>query len=80
MAQFYGGIQGQRGEATRLGSKSSGMNAFVQGWNCGVKVVAYHDDDAGDTFRIYLTSGSNGRQSDTLLGTMSEKGGFDSEF
>lgn len=30
MSHFYAGIQGQRGEATRMGSKDSGIDGYVQ--------------------------------------------------
>jgi hypothetical protein len=38
MAQFRGVIAGQRGEASRLGSKSSGLTVHCNGWNGGVTV------------------------------------------
>lgn len=39
MAEFYGRIQGNRGEATRMGSKDSGFVASCQSW-VGSVVVA----------------------------------------
>lgn len=57
MAQFLAGIQGQRGEATRLGSKASGIRARINGWNAGVSVNAYHEDGV-DVFEIRQTGGS----------------------
>lgn len=33
MAQFYGRLQGARGEATRCGSKASGMRGTVETWS-----------------------------------------------
>lgn len=33
MAAFLGGVVGRRGEATRLGSKRSGIHVRVQDWN-----------------------------------------------
>lgn len=57
MAQFRAVIQGQRGHASRLGSKNSGISASVNGWTAGVDVVAVHV--AGkDVFRVYRTGGS----------------------
>lgn len=36
MAQFYGTVQGQRGEASRLGSKPSGLRVYrTRGSNYG---------------------------------------------
>lgn len=58
MAQFYGSIQGNRGEATRLGSRSSGMVATVNGWDVGARVVIRHIDGE-DVIYVYRTGGSN---------------------
>jgi len=59
MANFRAVIQGQRGQASRLGSKSSGITASVNGWHLGVEVIAYHDKETGrDIFRVYKTEGS----------------------
>lgn len=57
MAQFIARIRGQRGEASRLGSKASGIEAHVNGWNAGVTVRAYHADGV-DVFEIRQTDGS----------------------
>jgi hypothetical protein len=57
MAQFYGGVHGQAGEATRLGSKRSGLNVFANGWNVGAKVSIEHEDGR-DVVRVYRTKGS----------------------
>ena len=63
MAQFRAIIQGQRGQASRLGSKTSGIYAQVNGWNLGVEVTGYHDKDTGkDIFRVYKTEGSGYNQ------------------
>ena len=70
MAQFRGTLQGARGEASRLGTKKNGLRATVNGWNNGIKVVAYHDEEQGDCFRVSLTGGSNGQGPDCELLTM----------
>lgn len=44
MAQFRGTITGNRGEASRLGSKESGMRTETNGWTGGVTVRAAHYD------------------------------------
>jgi hypothetical protein len=59
-AQFLGSIRGQRGEETRLGSKTSGMQVSVNGWNSGIKVAASHQGGK-DRFDVYATGGSNDR-------------------
>ena len=69
MAQFIGTTKGMRGEASRLGSKSSGITTKTNGWDSGVRVVGSHADGK-DVFYIYQTAGSNGRNSEVLLGTI----------
>lgn len=73
MAQFRAIIRGQRGEASRLGSKNSGLHASINGWDGGVRVVASHRD-GHDHFEIYATSGSNGGRSDAPIGCVDEQG------
>lgn len=46
MSALYGSLQGCRGEATRCGSKNSGMRASVQSWNGSL--VSYMDLDEND--------------------------------
>lgn len=38
MAQYRGTIQGSRGEASRLGHKSSGLILHANGWDIGAEV------------------------------------------
>lgn len=56
MAQFYGKIQGQRGEATRLGSKTSGLRTTAASWEGAVRVRLDHIDGAWDEARISLAT------------------------
>lgn len=67
MAQFYANIQGNRGEATRMGTKASGLVSHTRGWDVGVKVRMIHRDGK-DWAEVTLTSGSNGGPT-KLLGT-----------
>jgi len=61
MAHFMAVIQGNRGEASRLGSANSGMQASVNGWHSGVRVYASYNEEKGrDEFQITLSGGSNG--------------------
>jgi hypothetical protein len=60
MANFRALIRGQRGEASRLGSKQSGIVAHVDGWHSGVTVRVSHVDGR-DLFSVYRTSGSTPR-------------------
>lgn len=38
MAEFYGRVQGNRGEATRMGSKHSGIYATAETWGSVLRV------------------------------------------
>jgi hypothetical protein len=60
MARFRGTIQGCRGEASRLGGTETGIETRTNGWNSGVRVVGFVDDNGDDCFDIYITGGSNG--------------------
>lgn len=47
MSHFYGTLQGNRGEATRCGSKDSGIETYTASWKGAVNVRAWHDETAG---------------------------------
>tara|TARA_R100001015_G_C4633828_1_gene199309 strand:- start:3246 stop:3512 length:267 start_codon:yes stop_codon:yes gene_type:complete len=69
MAQYRGTIQGNRGEASRLGTKSSGLTMTSNGWESGIKVRAYFDAESNkDWFIVWSTGGSNARTGNRLLG------------
>ena len=70
MAQFMGYVKGQRGEATRLGSKNSGLVVRANGWESGIKVEATVDIEGRDVFWVEITGGSNKGKSATLLGKL----------
>lgn len=57
MAHFYAGIKGCRGQATRLGSKNSGITAFINGWEVGAD-VSIGCRGGEDIINITLTTGS----------------------
>ena len=64
MAHFYSSIQGQRGEATRLGSASSGITTVAAGWAGAIKVHVHFDETTGlDMYEVRLTpwEGSGGQ-------------------
>ena len=68
MSHFYGDLQGNRGMATRQGTRASGIDAHARGWNIGARVICRHDAETGlDVVTVYATSGSNHRQSDRLI-------------
>ena len=58
MAQFYGTVQGARGQASRVGTKSSGLTVHANGWNIGATVYLTHEDGR-DVVRVYCNGGSN---------------------
>ena len=66
MAQFYAEIQGNRGMASRMGTKSSGMWSHIRGWNIGAKVYCRHENGK-DVIYVYKTCGSTGHRSDELI-------------
>ncbi len=70
MAQFKAEIQGNRGAASRLGHKTTGIKSHTCGWDSGIKVEGRYDEELGDIFLIYQTSGSGGRRRDVLIGKL----------
>jgi hypothetical protein len=47
MSHFYGTLQGTRGEATRCGTKNSGLVAYAASWSGAIRVQLIHDDGTG---------------------------------
>lgn len=61
MSHFYASIQGSRGEATRQGTKNSGIYTHIRGWTTGVEVeILYNSRTSCDEVKVYRTEGSNG--------------------
>jgi hypothetical protein len=73
MAHFYSEIQGNRGEATRMGTECSGIRGHVRGWSSGIKVLGHIDEGGVDVFDVFLTSGSGGSRMDKFIGRFSEE-------
>lgn len=73
MSRFYASIQGSKGQATRQGTKNSGIQGHIRGWNVGARVFCSVNDDGKDEVTLILTSGSNGRKSDKAIGTFREE-------
>lgn len=59
MAHFYGMIQGNRGQASRCGSKKSGLCGVINGWNEGIEVIAIRQTNGEDLFLVGINGGSN---------------------
>lgn len=70
MARFYGSIKGNRGGAvTRLGTTRSGLHAKLNGWEFGIRVALVPDPETGkDMAEVWVTTGSNGRGPERLVG------------
>ena len=58
MSNFYAEIKGNRGPTSRGGSKQSGIWGHIRGWNLGIKVYGYVDENGKDCFTVYKTGGS----------------------
>jgi len=67
MSQFYGSMEGNRGQVIRTGTKNSGLRAHVRGQNVGVKVFIEHTADGKDYIEVWETGGSNNSSAKTLL-------------
>lgn len=75
MAQFYGTVQGCRGEASRLGSKQSGLQVKGNAWDIGAELYLNHDSDNDrDEVTVRLTGGSKGHICSKDLGTFVRSG------
>ena len=45
MSHFYSKIQGGRGEATRCGTKNSGVTGCVASWDGAIRTELWYDRD-----------------------------------
>ena len=70
MAQFKAEIKGNRGSVSRLGHKTTGISSHTCGWDSGIRVEGHHDEDLGDVFMVYQTSGSGFKSKSVLLGKL----------
>lgn len=53
MAHFYGLLQGNRGQASRLGTKASGLSVTAASWSGAIDVDLYERDGV-DYARVTL--------------------------
>ena len=71
MSTFYASIQGNRGEATRGGSYSSGIRASVQSWDGSVVTkLRYREDEL--IVEIGIENGSKSDAYPTWIGTIDQ--------
>ncbi len=75
MAHFIGYLQGNRGGASRLGTKASSMDVSGRGWHIGASVWVYWDEQAQeDRVTVTLDCGSSHDGNSRRLGTFRRKG------
>ena len=68
MSNLYGSLSSNKGkDVTKTGS--SCLEGHIRGWNDGIRVEASHTD-AGDSFEVYQTGGSNRTSADRRLGKL----------
>ena len=70
MAQFRAECKGGGSIASRLGHKTTGIHSHTRGWESGIKVEGHYDEDLGDIFLVYQTSGSRFKTASVLLGKL----------
>ena len=59
MAQYRVSVKGQRGGASRLGGKSSGISASIHGWHLGINAYASYDAKTDcDSISVRITAGN----------------------
>ena len=52
MAHFWSRIRGARGEASRCGTRDSGMESVVASWEGAVSVTLWHDAARGHDYAV----------------------------
>ena len=72
MSRFYASIRGNRGEATRCGTTTSGMTGHICGWDVGVEVMLHANSKGEDTVDIFATPGSSGSGRIILIQTLTK--------
>lgn len=76
MAQFRGTVEGNRGEASRLGHKTSGLVTECNAWDIGIKCQAHHRNGE-DVIEIMVNGGSRtgrDRGGSVILGWVDSSG------
>ena len=71
MAQFRAEIKGGKNmPVSRLGHKTTGISSHTYGWESGIRVEGHYDEDLGDIFLVYQTSGSGFKKASVLIGKL----------
>jgi hypothetical protein len=69
MAHFYGGIDGSRGPATRMGTQASGFQAYAQGWGSRIGVRFHYDSTCEcDDASIHIGGGPGSNAGSRSIG------------
>jgi len=72
MSAFYGMIKGNRGAATRGGTKNSGYRAAAQSWDGSVAVVLDYDSEGKLQVKLEIAKGSSPYGFTAFKGTLEE--------
>jgi len=57
MSHFYGTVQGNRGEASKCGSKASGIRTYAASWKGAITCWTYIDKETGNDYvRVEMTT------------------------
>lgn len=73
MAQYRGTVKGSRGMASRLGTKKTGIEAHICGWDTGVRVyVRWNEEECEDEVLVFRTGGSNDVHNSQLIAKWTE--------
>lgn len=72
MSTFYGTIHGNRGPATRGGSRCSGIKAAAQSWNGSVITSLNYNDKDELMVEVCVSDGSSSYGTRIFYGTFEE--------
>ncbi len=71
MSRFYGEMHNERSAITKCGHKD-GLTAHIRGWNAGIRVECYVDQEGNDQFMVWSTGGSNQPGNNDLLAEVTD--------
>lgn len=66
MAHYRAEIRGMRGEASRLGTKSSGISGHIAGWDIGASVRIHYDTEKKQNVLFISVDNGNGYDQETI--------------
>ena len=75
MRIYFGRVKGNGNSTSRCGTKSSGVMAYLQSRQGGIKVSVHRDVSGHDIYRVELAKNEFGQGRDALIyqGTISGK-------